>query len=138
MAIKIGRKAKVVLGTYTVAEQSTWAMSGLTNETLDKSVFEDEIRTYEFGIGDYGTITFSGFYDPTDTTGQVLLRSAALNKSKIQDLKLYIDATSYWTAKTTSVTGEILVTKVDSVTMENNGIGRIDFEAKVSGELVLV
>ena len=138
MAVKPGRIAKVCCGTYTVAEMGTWSMGGLTNETLDSSGFGTALRTFEFGLGDSGAITFSGFYDPTDTTGQSLIKSAALNKSKMQTISFFIDSTSYWTLKTSGNTGNLLITKADAITMEFGGLGRIDFEGKISGEMILI
>ncbi len=138
MAVYKGRIAEIKLGTYTVSEIGTITMGGLTNDVIEHTAFGDSFKFYEFGMGDYGTLSFSGWYDPSDSTGQSILRSAAVNKSKITNLYLYIDDTSFWASKTSSITGAILMTKVDAWTTDKDGLARIDFEAQVSGEMTLV
>jgi len=138
MAVYVGRIADVLVGTYSVSEMGTITMGGLTNDVIEHTSFGDTFKLYEFGMGDYGTLSFSGWYDPSDSTGQSILRSAAVNVSKLTNLYLYIDNTSFWAAKTSSVTGAILMTKVDAWTTDKDGLARIDFEAKVSGEMTLI
>ena len=84
-------------------------------------------------------MSFSGSFDPTDTTGQTLLESACVNASKLTNLYMFIDNTSYYTADVTGNTKScILVTKCKSVDFAIAGVGKIDFEAKISGRMALV
>jgi len=139
MSTKKGLTGKVVLGTYKVAEMGVYTMSGLVNDILEDTELGDLVRSFDFGLQDGGTISFEGSFDPTDSTGQTLLDSACKNQSKLTNLKLYIDNTSYYTIDTTGVTGaSLLLTKCRSVSMEKAGIARVSFEAKVSGRMELV
>lgn len=141
MATKVGKDAKVTLGANTVAEMGTWTMDGITNDTLEDTVFQDEFKMYQYGLGDGGTITFSGFFDMTDTTGQIMLESAARNKSTISNLRVYVDNTSYYEPNQTTANGpasNVLIQKFGAVSFEKAGIGTIEFTAKVSGVMFLV
>lgn len=138
MAVKVGRLGKVVLGTYTIAEQGTWSMDGIIQDTVEVTKFGDQFKFYEFGLGDGGTITFSGHYDMTDTNGQLLLDSAIRNKSAITNLKLYIDNTSYYTTDNTTTVSRLIMQKVGAIAFDKAGVGTINFSAKVSGVMVLV
>ena len=134
MAVKVGKVASVRLGTYKIAGMGQWGLSGFTREVLDDTEFGDDIKSFVFGIGDAGEVSFEGNYDPADTTGQALLNSACENASAFSGgtvgLVFYIDNTSYWSVTTG---GQILVTKATAVTMEKSGLGRISFTGKVSG-----
>lgn len=99
MAILSGRDATIKVGTYVVAEQASWAMPGMTTDVLDLPVFGKNFKRKEFGVGDYGQIVCTGYYDITDTTGQMLLKSAWENKSDLDNLYIYVDDTSYWRSK---------------------------------------
>ena len=138
MATKSGRIASVYLGAAKVAGQGTWSFGGFTREVIEEDSWDLDIKKKHFSVGDAGTLTFSGLYDPDDATGQTLLNSACNNSSVLISniLKFYIDAVSYWT----NTTGHsILITKCQSVTMEKSAMGTIDFEGVVSaGAMVLV
>lgn len=139
MSVKLGFRGAVKLGTYTVAEIGNWKMSGYTREAIDTSHFGSEEKTFEFGIADGGTLTFSGSFDPADANGQAMLESACKNASKLTNIRLYVDNTSYFTP---DVTGNsvscVLITKCLSVDFASNGIGKIDFEGRISGRMALV
>jgi len=139
MAVYVGRKGNVLLGTYKVAEIGTWKMSGAIRDTIDITPFGSEEKIYEFGLADGGTITFSGSYDPTDSTGQALLDSAHSLGSKLTNLKFMINSTSgYISDVTGNSSSSMLVTKCKSIDMSANGVGKIDFEVKISGRVALV
>ncbi len=138
MAAKVGKLAKVMIGATNVAGMGTWSMTGLSRETLEDSEFGDDVKSFVFGLADGGTVDFNGLYDPTDTTGQLLLKTAVLNgtayASGTTGLNFYIDAASYWSI---SGTGTLLPTKCDAISMDKNGLGQISFSCKVSGTMKL-
>ena len=139
MSVKVGKIAAVKLGTYDISEMGTWSVSGMTNEMLEHSKFGDQEKEFEFGMADYGAISFNGFFDMTDTTGQRLLESAFINKSKFTNaLKFYIDNTSYYTADVTNNSASAFLMQSISVNYDKSGIGTITFQVKISGRLVLV
>ena len=137
MSVKVARLGKVVLGTYKVSEMGAWTLDGITNDMIEHQQFGDLFKSYEFGLGDGGTLTFSGNFDMTDTNGQVALDNACKNKTLITNLKLYIDANSFYTPDQTLVSSSILMQKVGAVAFATAGVGTISFSAKVSGIMVL-
>ena len=132
MATKSGRIASVKLGTYKVAGQGTWTLSGFTREVIEEDSWDLDIKKKHFGVGDAGELTFSGLYDALDATGQDLLNSACVNSSAFTggDLKFYVDSTSYWTVDTGYT---ILITKSQSITMEKSAMGTVDFSGVING-----
>jgi hypothetical protein len=137
-SVKVGKLAKVTLGTYTISELGQWSLDGITVDLLDASAFGDEFKTYVLGVGDYGTISFGGHFDMTDTTGQVVLDSAHRNKSAIANIRFYIDNTSYYTPNVTVKSDSAILMQTIRIAFEKYGIGSIDFTAKCTGPWVLV
>ena len=134
-----GRFHKITVGTYTVLGAASYSVSGLARNTLEASEYGDDLDKFEFGTANGGTITISNvLYDPADTTGQVLIDSACLNRSKFGSggLCFYVNTTSYHTVQSG---GHILITKSHSLESERNGLAKCSFEAQVSGgAMVLV
>ncbi len=110
----------------------------------------DNWKHFEFGLLDGGNITFSGLYDPADTTGQDALKLANVNQTDITTLRLYIDNTSYfepcattgyWTpANTTGNDSELSKVNCTAYTInaDKGALVQTDFTLKVSGCMVLV
>ena len=134
-----GEFMKVTVGTNKVLGAGRYSLSGFARRTQDVSEFGDDVDVFEFVAADGGTISISdALYDPTDTTGQALLDSAALNASKFGsgDLRFYVNSTSY---RTVASGGHILITGACKLDSERNGLGKCSFEGKVSGgAMVLV
>lgn len=139
MGLKVGRKGKVVLGTYSIANMSVWELGPMTTEEIETTQFGDEFDHYDFGVGRFGTLTVTGQYNPDDTTGQVLIESAWKNKSLLANLKLYINSVSYWTPDVTndSYSG-VLITSYGAIRHDRAGVGEVAFGGRVSGQMVLV
>jgi len=135
MATYAGRDAKVVLGTYTVAEMGTWSVD-MSSAEIDVSAFGDTWGKKDVGMKDW-TITFSGSFDLSDATGQALLDSAWRNASALTNIKLYVDNTSYYEPDQTTVTGSCLVTSM-RVGQDKGGVGTIEFTLGGSGALEFV
>jgi hypothetical protein len=129
----------------------TWSLDGISSDQLEATEFGDSWKTYEFGLNDGGTVSFSGLFNPDDVTGQNTLRAKNLDKSDITDMRLYVDATSYFEpCRTTQYfgpgalsTGYATVLSHVNVTSYNvkadkSGLMNVDFSCKVSGLFVLV
>ena len=151
MAVKAGYLASVTLGTSTIVAMGTWSLSGITADQMESSSFGDNWKTYEFGMKDGGTISFDGFLDPADTTGQQALMKANLDNTDLTSLRLYVDNTSYYEpCQTTSYfapgslsTGQDTVYSYVNITsydigMDKAGLGTVSFTGKVSGVMVLI
>ncbi len=132
MGVRVGKYAKVVVDGATVAEMGSYTISGFTRDTLEYTSFGSSIKKFIAGIVDGGDVSFNGFYDLTDTTGQRILEAAA-EVGRIfapGEIKIYIDNTHYFTVASG---GTMFVTKAKSVGMDKAGIGTTDFTVKVAG-----
>lgn len=150
MAVKVGHLGKVTLGADTIVGMGTWTISGITADQMDASDFGDNWKTFEFGMKDGGQVTFNGFLDPADTTGQEALQKANMDNTDLTSLRLYVDNTSYYIPNQTAgyfspnaTTGEdtpaswVNITAFD-ISMDKAGLATISFTGKVSGVMVLV
>lgn len=138
MSFKAGNYAKVTLGANTVVGMGNWKLSGITADLLESTAFGDIAKQYVTGLIDYGTVSFGGLYDPADTTGQTILLSALLNHSKIGNVRLYVDNTSYWTPNVTSVSAAGMLVQSVPIGIDKSGLATIEFSGKCTGPWVLV
>ena len=150
MAYKSGKDCAVKLGTSTVVGMGDWSITGITADQMDSSAMGDNWKTFEFGMKDGGTISFSGIADPADTTGQETLQLANLANTDLTTLRLYIDDTSYYVpCQTTGYFSPTNTTGIDTVlshvnvtsydiTADKADLVKVSFTAKVSGCMVLV
>lgn len=99
MATYLGRNASVKLGTVTVSELSEWTLD-ITADPIKQGTFGSTWgKTHGLAETNWNG-SFSGLIDATDTTGQVVLESAVVSGTKINNLRLYIDGTYYYTPDT--------------------------------------
>ena len=143
---------KVALGEDTVAEMGTWNLSGVQADEFDSSAFGDNWKQFEYGMKDGGTVTFNGWFDPTDIDGQIALQVANLDNTALTSMRFYYNQTSYYEvcqtagffAPTTALSsgqntlaGSMRITAFD-IGFDKAGLGTISFTGKVSGVLVRV
>jgi len=94
-----GTDATVKLGTDLIAEMASWTLER-TREGLRAPVFGD-VNSKVHGVASKiwnGTI--EGFLDISDSTGQDVIEAAYENGTKLTNLRLYIDDTSYYAPDT--------------------------------------
>ncbi len=126
-----GSGGKVLYGSVTIANIKEWSMSGFTQAPTEITAFENTIKVYLVAdAGEPGTLSFSGNYDPRDTTGQAVLSSICEVGTEITQLYLYAATSTFWRVGSGGV---IIVTKGKSATLPRSGVGTISFEGKVSG-----
>jgi len=89
-----GREATVKKGTYTVAEFASWSLD-LSNDEIDTTAFGSTWKKSDVGMRGW-TLAVEGHYDPSDTTGQRALETAWAGGTLVNDVKLYVDSSSYW------------------------------------------
>lgn len=132
MAKVCGKGGKVMYGSVVVANITEWSMSGFSVETIRKdAAFGDTVIEYcTTGLSEPGTISFSGNYDPADTTGQIALATVAAAGTSLTNLYLYANTSTFWRVGTG---GSILVTRANAVSLPRSGIGTISFEGQVQG-----
>lgn len=125
-----GDGGKVMIGSVTVAAIKEWSLSGFVMGTLDTTAFGDTIKTFiSEGCGDPGTISFTGNYDPADTTGQAALATLCEAGTTSTDLYLYANTSTFWRVGSG---GNIITTRAKTVTFPRCGLGSVSFEGKVS------
>ena len=152
MAVAEGRNGLVTIVagassapvSHTIAELGNWAVSGINRNMIDYTAFGDTVMKFKPGMLDPGSITFSGFYDGTDSTGQVHLIQAmssgtviatAKDSTAHRNFRLWansdsdFDSYGFWSC--TGSTGKIYITSMD-LGQDKNGLGTVSFTAKVS------
>jgi predicted secreted protein len=99
MAIR-GSLASFSLGTNVVAELNS-VTNAFTGEALDVTVFNaGSVKSFISGLKS-GTINIAGFYNPTDTNGQVAMFTAFLAGTLLtsaQKPKVLVNGTNGFTA----------------------------------------
>ncbi len=150
MGKRIGNKCKVTLGANQVVAIGSWSLNGIQADQVEVTALGDDWKSFMFGLKDGGDVTFDGFYDPDDSTGQEVLRLANLNNNNVTQLRLYIDNTSYFTpcqttgyfspANSTGAPTRLSYLNITSydVKADKAGVMQSSFKAKVSGCMVLV
>lgn len=128
-----GRYASIKLGSTLVENLGKWTLNVKMDE-IDVSVFGTVWGKSVPGMQKWSG-TIEGFYDPADSTGQIVLQDAALAATKITDLKLFVDNTDYWApAQDEDSDNGAYITSVDinhdkagvaAVTMNIVGFGQI-------------
>ena len=91
MALK-GCQASFLIGANTVAELTN-VTNTFTGETLDITTFDSScVREFIQGLKS-GSVSITGYYDPTDTNGQVAMMTAFLAGTNIVVPKFLVDGT---------------------------------------------
>jgi hypothetical protein len=127
-----GRLAKVMYGSNIVAGMGEWSLSGFVPDVQEDTAFGDTVKKWkQAGIGDGGTLTFSGNYDPADTTGQAALRALANTDSELTNLYFYESTSVFWRV---AAGGSIVLTKFGEPKFQKNGLATCAFEGKVSAK----
>lgn len=86
-----GKHAGVFIGGVAMLEISD-ATFTINGEVVDVSSFDsDGWRERILNLRD-ATISITGFYDPTDSTGQVALRDAQLAQDVVEEVQVRADA----------------------------------------------
>ncbi len=135
-----GMFQKVTLGaTSKILGAGTYEVAGAVRRTVDASEFGVDCDIFEFGGADGGTIRLMNVnYDPTDPM-QNYLRDCAENGVKLagndatSGIRFWINSTSVLMVGTS---GHILMTSCTNIRADRNGLGKCDFEGKVSGEFM--
>ena len=94
MATYSGQDGHVKAGTYDVAEMASWNMTISANE-IAINVFGTSWNKTQQGIKSW-SCSVSGFYDPSDTNGQKVIKDAFFANTLLTTIYFYVDDTSYW------------------------------------------
>jgi predicted secreted protein len=100
MATYSGQDGHVKLGSNEVAEMASWTLNISANE-VPINVFGTSWNKTQQGIKSWNA-TVNGFFDLTDTNGQVAIKNAFFGNTLLTNFRLYADDTSYWTPDVTT------------------------------------
>jgi len=132
MASVGGRLAKVMYGSVVIAGQGEWSMSGFVPDVQEDTAFGDTVKKWKnAGIGDAGTVSFSGNYDPADTNGQAALNALQDTDVGLTNLYFYESTSAFWRV---AAGGEIVLSKIKAIGFKKNGLATVSFEGKVSAK----
>ena len=145
---KLGREAKVTIGSNTVLGIGTWSISGGSWGELDDTEFGDDSEQILRGIRTGGSVAFSGNYKVDDTQGQDLIKTAFWSKSDHTTLRFYVDDTSYYTPNSTTAAGgglpaetpvsHIKIMTEPTISFDKNDLGKTEFTGRLIGAMRLI
>jgi len=148
MAVTEGRKGKVTVrttgGTVTVSEQGKWGIKGWQRSMIEHSAFQDTAKKFTPSILDPGSIDWDGYFDPSNSSGQMKLIQAFTSGKPICNSSVYklrkmrfwgntdtsLGNKGFWSA--TGSSAYLYLTDIQ-VGQDKAGLGTISFTAKVSG-----
>ena len=130
-----GRFATIKLSGTLIQNMGRWNLN-VKMDDIDVSAFGTQWGKRVPGMQSW-TATLSGNYDASDNTGQRALQAAALAATKIQDLRLYLDAVSYW-KPATDVDGNYGC-YISGITIQHDksGVASVEFNVLGYGEIKL-
>lgn len=130
MAFVSGKNQKVTFGEGLVAGIGDWSLSNTAPELVEATGFGDDVKRWvDAGIADAGTVSFKGFYDPTDIGGQKKIMELLNSGKGTAELFFYENESAYWKVGSG---GEIFITKA-SLDAGKAKLMEIAFDGKVSG-----
>lgn len=137
-----GRDARISVSNATteaiVAEMGNWSITRNAAE-IDTTAFGDGWSKSDVGMLSYSG-SFAGFYDPTDTTGYGILKTAYEAGSLINDIRFYYEYTTTsgetirYLAPASGSTNGIRVTDM-SVNIDKNGVAQLNVSFSGSGQI---
>lgn len=140
MASQLGKNAKVTVGegNSQISLIGVWSLSGMAQDQLEETQFGDTYKKYKMGLLDGGTISFSGLFDPSDTTGQDVLRTANENGTLLTSIKFWLNSQSYYTPSYTAITGSGVYITAWEIAADRSALMTASFSCKVTGGLARV
>ena len=130
-----GKNGKVIIGTGTtkVVGIKNWSLE-LSLETLETTALGDDWKNYISGLKEWTASAEGDFEVTTDTTGQKLLSDAYLAGTTVE-VKLFVDATNYYTgtAYINSLSIEDPVDDVVTISIEFTGNSALSMASTSGG-----
>lgn len=131
-----GRDATVKYGTYTVAEMASWSLD-LSNEEIDTTAFGSTWGKSDVGMRKW-SLSVSGHYDPSDSTGQSQIESAWASGGLVNSIKVYVDNSSYWVPDVTTDSGAGGRVTTYTINQAHNTVASISLTLSGSGPVTFV
>lgn len=130
---KMGRYARVKLGTVTILNLASWDLNMATDE-LDASVFGTGWGATMPGMQKW-TVAVAGLYDPSDVTGQNVVESAKRNGTKLTNIRFYVDETSYFVPDVTEDSDAGAYITGYTIKQDKSGLAQLTFNVVGVGPL---
>lgn len=137
MASYMGRNAKIVTSSGTIAEMSEWTLD-IDTELIEEPVFGNDgwNRVHGNAVTAYGG-TMTGLFDQSDTDGQIYLYNAMVASTMLTDVWFYTTATDYYKPDTgASATAGLYIASY-SVTANTADVIRIEITYRGNGPIIL-
>ncbi len=131
MAVTLSKIGKVALGIEEIAEMASWNLT-VNDEIVEANKFGDDWKRIAGSVMQSWTASIEGWYDPTDTE-QNSLQSASLSGTLVTDLRLYEDATNYWTPNTGADPDAGCYVTSYAVTVDRAGVNSISITFEGTG-----
>ena len=131
-----GRNAKVVIGTYTIAEFASFDLD-LSNDEIDTTAFGSTWKKSDVGMRGW-SLSCSGHVDPSDSTGQAILEGAWADGSLVSTVKVYYDNTSYWVPDVTTDSDAGGRVTTYTIAFAHDGVGSVSFTLAGSGPITWI
>jgi len=132
MSVKLGRLARIKLGTDVIAKMTSMSVSFGT-ETIDITSFGDAWAKFAVGMKSWSA-SIAGFYDKSDTYQQTLLE-AAEDAEELTDIRFYIDSTAYYKVDVITDTEASCIINSLTVNADNNSVVSFDMSITGSGPI---
>lgn len=134
MALLPGKDASIKLGSVIVARMINFNIT-INNETIDAIYFDSDWSKAVAGIQGWSA-TISGFMDLTDTTGQVLLKTAAEDHTLIDDIRFYVNADNYYSPDLVEDSEAGCYIESFTITADNGSLVAFDMSIKGNGPIL--
>ena len=131
-----GRNATVKYGTYTVAEMASWALD-LSNDEIDTTSFGSTWGKSDVGMRKW-SLSVSGHYDPSDSTGQAAIEAAWAAGSLVSTISVYVDNSSYWVPDVTTDSNAGGRVTTYTISQAHNTVASISLTLSGSGPITFV
>ena len=127
-----GKLGKVVLETNKVVGLKNWSLE-LSIDSLETTELGSDWKSYISGLKEWSASSEGDYAVHADATGQQALQDAYLAGTDVT-VKLYVDATHYYTGKAivTSMSVEDPVDDVVSISIEFTGNGELTYETEAA------
>ena len=127
-----GKLGKVVLETNKVVGIKNWSLE-LSIDSLETTELGSDWKSYISGLKEWSASSEGDYAVHADATGQQALQDAYLAGTDVT-VKLYVDATHYYTGKAivTSMSVEDPVDDVVSISIEFTGNGELTYETEAA------
>lgn len=126
-----GKLGKVMIAENKVLGIKNWSLE-LSIDNLETTELGSDWKSYISGLKEWSASSEGDYAVSTDTTGQQALQDAYLAGTEVT-VKLYVDATHYYTGKAivTSLSIEDPVDDIVTISIEFTGNGELTFGADV-------